>query len=401
MCLVLRKNRWSGYSRSTPDTAVEVDGGVDHPLAAVGGPELGHGDLLVGRQALGEAPGGLPGGEPDGLGVDVGVGGPLAHRLEGGDRLAELLAVLGVLGRPGRAAAARPRPGPGRGRSVLRWTSQSTIAGPSATGRAGRRHRPRPRPGSPDPRAARCWPSALDGSARRPTVGTTKTATPSGSMRAPTSTASARCPTARTPSRRTAPSRHRTARPRGRAADGGRRPARPGRWSARSRRRRPRGATAALGRRCRTGRRPAPPRPGSRPPARRRRCGPAASASRPVSRKPSPAPPTSSGSAMPSSPAAASSDHSLRSKRSPRGRSPSPRSRSWVDRSVKIRSASSRTASCSSLNEKSMVCPLSCRRCGVRSWRGAGLRAATGACPGRRWRSGPAGSRWCRRRRSG
>ena len=53
---------------------------------------------LGGGQALGEAPRGLPGGEPDGLGVDVGVGGALAHRLERGDRPVELLAGLGVLG---------------------------------------------------------------------------------------------------------------------------------------------------------------------------------------------------------------------------------------------------------------------------------------------------------------
>src|ERR1039458_7500586 len=74
--------------------------------------------------------------------------------------------------------------------------------------------------------------------------------------------------------------------------------------------------------------------------------------------KPRPAPPTSSGRAMPSNPAEASSAQSLRSNRSSAGSASNWRRRSWVARSVKIRSASSRTASCSSLKEKSMSCVL-------------------------------------------
>src|ERR1700722_5509870 len=62
---------------------------------------------------------------------------------------------------------------------------------------------------------------------------------------------------------------------------------------------------------------------------------------------------------MPSSPAAANSAQILPSNRSPSGSDSSSRSRSWVDRSVKIRPARSRTASCSSLNEKSMGVPTS------------------------------------------
>src|SRR5580704_5432333 len=81
--------------------------------------------------------------------------------------------------------------------------------------------------------------------------------------------------------------------------------------------------------------------------------------------KPSPAPPPSSGRAIPSSPAEASSAQSLRSNRSPSGSASRSRSRSWVDRSVKIRSDSSRTASCSSVKEKSMVLvPLLSQRTG-------------------------------------
>src|ERR1700722_17050173 len=62
---------------------------------------------------------------------------------------------------------------------------------------------------------------------------------------------------------------------------------------------------------------------------------------------------------MPRSPPAANSAQILRSNRSPSGSDSSSRSRSWVDRSVKIRPARSRTASCSSLNEKSMGVPIS------------------------------------------
>src|ERR1022692_4225309 len=40
--------------------AVQVDGGVRDPVAAVGGPELGRGDLLVARQPCLEPPGCLP-----------------------------------------------------------------------------------------------------------------------------------------------------------------------------------------------------------------------------------------------------------------------------------------------------------------------------------------------------
>ena len=74
-------------------------GRVDHALAALGRPELGHRHLFGRGEAGGQPPGGLPRREPHGLGVDVRVGGALADRLERGDRAVELLPRLRVLGR--------------------------------------------------------------------------------------------------------------------------------------------------------------------------------------------------------------------------------------------------------------------------------------------------------------
>ncbi len=62
----------------------------------------------VGRQLLGEQPDRLQRRQPDGLGVDEGVGGALPDRLEERDRVAELLAGLGVVGRQLHAASETP-----------------------------------------------------------------------------------------------------------------------------------------------------------------------------------------------------------------------------------------------------------------------------------------------------
>ena len=66
-------------------------------LRAFARPELGDGDLLRRGQAGVEPPRRLPRGEPHRFGVDVGVGGALADRLERRDRSAELLAGLRVV----------------------------------------------------------------------------------------------------------------------------------------------------------------------------------------------------------------------------------------------------------------------------------------------------------------
>ncbi len=82
-----------------PDPAVQVLGRLGHPPPTLGRPELGDVELVGGREALVEPPGRLPGREADRLSVDVGVGRPLAHGLESGDGLAELLPLGGVGGR--------------------------------------------------------------------------------------------------------------------------------------------------------------------------------------------------------------------------------------------------------------------------------------------------------------
>ena len=211
------------------------------PLAAVGGPELGDGHLRVGRQPCRDPPRGLPGGQPDRLGVDVGVGRPLADRLEGGDRLAELLPRLGVLRRQ-RRAPRRTRP-----------PRQTQSAGRGGLGRCGRsplrrrpvaaeqrvRHRPRRRRGRRAPRAARCWSSAAsaadtvgarldDEDADR--VGPSATGTwPAPAGRRPSAPAGRRpwSPRAATSH---PPCRRRRRRARRRRAGSPRRPARPARW---------------------------------------------------------------------------------------------------------------------------------------------------------------------------
>ena len=218
MCLVLRKNRWSGYSRSTPTPPWRCDGGVDHPLAAVGGPELGHRDLLVGGQALGQAPGGLPGGQADGLGVDVGVGGPLAHGLEGGDRLAELLAVLGVLGDQGDRRRGRAGLGQGQGRGAALDQPLDDGRALGHDRRAARRDRPTPRRGRVRPSGwplLAFWRSTVTPAAPGSTTNTADAVgLDPGAARARRRRT---CPTARRPSPRRGASRRR---PRSATVDG-------------------------------------------------------------------------------------------------------------------------------------------------------------------------------------
>src|SRR5450759_4403304 len=48
-----------------PYASVEVDGGVHHPLASVGGPKFRHRHRVLGRKPFSDSPCRLPGGEPD------------------------------------------------------------------------------------------------------------------------------------------------------------------------------------------------------------------------------------------------------------------------------------------------------------------------------------------------
>ena len=86
----------------------------------------------VGRQSLGQPCRRLPRREPDGLGVDVGVGGPLAHGLEGGDGLVELHPRSWCTrpSAPGRWR--RRRPPAMHSAVVANSVMQSTTAAPSA-----------------------------------------------------------------------------------------------------------------------------------------------------------------------------------------------------------------------------------------------------------------------------
>ena len=116
MCLVIRKYRCSGYSRSTPTPPWRWTAAWTTRCPPSAAQNLAMAtSLSAGRPSV-DPPGRLPGGEPDGLGVDVGVGGPLAHGLEGGDGLAELLTRLGVLGHQGQRGRRRAGLGQGQGR---------------------------------------------------------------------------------------------------------------------------------------------------------------------------------------------------------------------------------------------------------------------------------------------
>ncbi len=119
---------------------MQVLAGVQRAHPAVAGPELRHRDLVVGRPARGEPPRRLQRGEPHHLGVDVGVGGALPDRLEGRDRLAELLALDRVLGGHRRALPGTRRPPPSSARpSCARRRSWTRSCG------VDRRRRPRRR----------------------------------------------------------------------------------------------------------------------------------------------------------------------------------------------------------------------------------------------------------------
>jgi len=78
--------------------AVQVLGGGQHPVAALGGGVAGDGHRPLGRQAGLQAKDGRPEGQAHGVGLDPGVGGPLADRLEGADLAAELFALRDIAG---------------------------------------------------------------------------------------------------------------------------------------------------------------------------------------------------------------------------------------------------------------------------------------------------------------
>ena len=310
--------------------------------------------LSAGRPSI-DPPGRLPGGEPDGLGVDVGVRRPLAHGLEGGDGLAELLPGLGVLGHQGQRGRRRTGLNQGQGRR-----------GPSGPATRRRPDRRPPIPTGPPPppawptgsrwtRAVPCWPPGARRSTPAADVSTMNTATAPGSTRAGTRTASAIMPdgtqafdTGEGPTVAVPLGHHRRERggtaqlDQGGGEDGlarhhtGEPPTALVLGAELGDRRRPRPpGSRRWGRRPRSGRWPRPTgrSPGS--PARRRR-RPRAGRSPAVRRRPT------------------------RPRASGRTGHPPVRPRTdavarGVARSVKIRSASSRTASCSSLKEKSMV----------------------------------------------
>ena len=76
---------------------MHVDSGVCHPVAGIGGPELGRGKLFARFQMFGHHPGGLQGGQLESTDIDVGVGEPLRDSLERPDRPAELFALATVV----------------------------------------------------------------------------------------------------------------------------------------------------------------------------------------------------------------------------------------------------------------------------------------------------------------
>src|SRR5206468_11309460 len=81
------------------DAAVQVLSGVDDALAPLGRPELRNRQLVRRGQTLGQAPYRLPRRQTHAFGVDIGIGSPLRHSLEGGQWPLELLTRGRVFGR--------------------------------------------------------------------------------------------------------------------------------------------------------------------------------------------------------------------------------------------------------------------------------------------------------------